>query len=125
MAVTCKGKLEKGLPEMQGGVSQGPGDCTVVLTTDGVPGVCLSVAVPEHVLTAELVTLQAPVLTVALPAQEDLPEVTGQVGLPHLAVAQLLVDSGGDVAGGVAGEQVGHQQQEIPLQTDRQEPVAQ
>ena len=124
MAVTCKGKLEKGLPEIKGGGSQGPGDCTVVLTTDGVPGVCLSVAVPEHVLTTELVTLQAPVLAVALPAQEDLPEVTRQVSLPHLAVSQRLVDSGGDVAGGVAGEEVGHQEEEIPLQADGEEPVA-
>ena len=60
-----------------------------------------------------------------LPAEENLSEVTRQVRLPHLAVSQLLVDPGGDVTGGVAGEQVGHQQEEIPLQTDGEEPVTQ
>ena len=101
------------------------GEVAERFATDRVPGVSLGVAVPEHVLAAELVTLQAPVLTVALPAEEDLPEVARQVGLPHLAVSQLLVDPGGDVTGGVAGEQVGHQEEEVPLQTDGKEPVTQ
>ena len=58
-----------------------------------------------------------------LPAEEDLSEVAGQILPPHPAVSHLLVDPGGEVAGGVAGEHVGHQEEEIPLQTDGEEPV--
>ena len=61
----------------------------------------------------------------ALPAEENLSEVAGQVSLPHLAVSQRLMDSGGDVAAGVAGEQVGHQEEVIPLQAGSQEPGSQ
>ena len=60
-----------------------------------------------------------------LPAEEDLSEMAGQVRSPDLAVSQLLVDSGGDVAAGVAGEHVGHQEEVIPLQAGCQEPGAQ
>ena len=82
-------------------------------------------AVPEHVLTAQVVTVQAPVLTtthrsyvmfsslctshltVRLIAEVDLAHVAGEVGGPEPAVSALLVNPGAEVDTGVTDQGVG------------------
>ena len=81
-------------------------------------------AVPEHVLTAQVVTVQAPVLTttrsyvmisslctshltVRLIAEVDLAHVAGEVGGPETAVSALLVNPGAEVDTGVTDQGVG------------------
>ena len=66
-----------------------------------------------------------PHLGVSLLAEIHLAHVSGQVGGPQPAVAALLVDPGVEVAGGVAGEAVGQQQEVVPLQHHHHQPRGQ
>ena len=61
----------------------------------------------------------------SLLAEIHLAHVSGQVRGPQPAVSALLVDPGVEVAGGVAGEAVGQQQEVIPLQHHHHQPRGQ
>ena len=80
---------------------------------------------PDRNSTVVLSAATQPHLGVSLLAEIHLAHVPGQVRGPQPAVAALLVDPGVEVAGGVAGEAVGQQQEVVPLQHHHHQPRGQ
>ena len=95
------------------------------LTTNSVPMICLHITVPEHVLTAQFIAIQWPVLRMCLSTQVHLPHVTRQICCPHATVPYLLVNPSIDMLSRVARHTVGKEEQVVPFQTNHQTPICQ